>query len=189
MSKSIRISFTQAEEKIYDEIVRRAKEENSSVSGYVKKILLSCLNLNSSSQLASTATTSSVNWNNTLVTPKVKFGITARVRFDRLDPLSYYVLKKIGKTGPHLAKYKSVIKKYGVPSIYFVPSEDSFQIARVVNDLLKRDSSGFVGDYITNANEIAKEQGIEKLMELNKKLEKVLKKLEKSVEKAPTSPS
>ncbi len=186
MKRLIEIYFAQNEEKIYEEIVRRAKQENSSLSKYVKKILYNYLNLDSSSQHANTAS-SSVDWNNTLVTPKVKFGISVEDRLDRIDPLSYYVLKKIGKKGPHFAKYKSAIKKYGVPSIFFVTSEDSFQIARVVNDILKRDSSGFVGYYITNANEIARDQGIEKLMELNKKLVDVLKELEKSVaEKAPS---
>jgi len=83
----------------------------------------------------------------------VKFSITVEDRFDRLDPLSYYVLKKISKKGPHFARYKSAINKYGAINI-FCDQREFLQIIRVVNDLLKRDSSGFVGNYITSANEL-----------------------------------
>lgn len=117
-----------------------------------------------------------------VIEPKCDFAINYNVRFDFIDPLSYFLIKKVTDSPFIMKKYKeNGLKKHGVPSILHVKTNKSFEISQLLNRLLKCDElvdgekvGDIVSKYIINATCIAKDKGIKDLLEYNKKIRRVL---------------
>lgn len=123
------------------------------------------------------------------VTVQMKYPIKGGYKFHEIDPLSYFLLKRVQASKYYTKKYRKAVTANGVPSVFFVSTQKSTAIARLLNEMVNDTrplpkalkgvfQASTIGEalrfYIRHANIIASES-IEKLLYINKHLRSLLK--------------
>lgn len=159
VSLTIKATFSESEKYVYDFIIEEAKRQGKSVSKLVKEILIDWYKRKVGTSVFDVE----------IVRPKIEYGIDAKgVRIDKLDPLTYLLLKRLNLT-KYFMKYKRAIRVKGIPSVYFVTIDEQYEIAQLLNKLLELDVDNKIKTYIKEANIIAKERGVKELIEYHKR--------------------
>jgi len=139
--------------------------------------------------------------NNDHVRPRIEHPVVARVHFNLLDPISWYVAKRVGIS---MLKLREVAAKRGVPSILFAEiGRHGIEASKVIEELLNTEyvvtNKSFVATfkttslssalkwYIVNANVIAKEKGVSELLRYSRRIYKALREYTSSLEPTKTA--
>jgi len=137
--------------------------------------------------------------NNDHVRPRIEHPVVAKVHLNLLDPISWYVAKRVGIS---MIKLREVAAKRGVPAILFAEiGRHGIEASKVMEELLNTEyavtDKSFVATfkttslssalkwYIVNANVIAKEKGVSELLRYSRRLYKALRGYMSSLEPPP----